>query len=118
MTTIKPRVQVVLEPETHRALVRAARYMGTSMSALIGQLVEEAAPTLRQLADTLEEAQGLALKLPGTVHAKLADLERHAQELEHGSQELLDGIQEQAAAKREEQGEKLRRRSAPQGKTL
>ena len=114
MPTTKPRVHVVLEPETHRTLARVARYMDTSMSALIGQLVEEATPTLHQLADTLEQAQGLALKLPGTVHGKLAELEQHAQALEHGSQEVLDSIQEQAAEKREQQGS-ARVRATPQG---
>lgn len=117
MPTVKPRVQVVLEPETHRTLARVARYMDTSMSALIGQLVEEAAPTLHQLADTLEQAQGLALKLPGTVQATLADLDRKAQELEHGAQDVLDGIQDQAADLREQQGEKRKRYPATRGET-
>jgi hypothetical protein len=92
--------------------------MDKSMSALIGQMVEEAAPTLHQLADTLEAAQGLALSLPAVAQAKMAELEQQAQELEHGAQEVLDGIQEQAAEKREEQGAKLPRRPASQGKTL
>lgn len=118
MPSTKPRVQVVLEPETHRSLTRVARLMGTSMSALIAQMVEEAAPTLHQLADTLEAAQGLALSLPGAAQAKMADLTQQAQELEHGAQEVLDGIQEQASEKREKQGHKRRSRSVLQGKTL
>lgn len=118
MPTTKPRAQVLLEPETHASLMRIARYMDTSMSSLIGKLVEEAAPTLHQLADALENAHGLALKLPGGLEAHLAALGRQAEELEHGTQELLDGVLEQADAKREEQGEKLRRRPASQGKTL
>lgn len=118
MPTVKPRVQVVLEPETHRTLGRVARYMNTSMSALIGQLVEEAAPTLHQLADTLEQAHGLGLKLPSTVQATMADLERQAQALEHSSQELLDQVQDQAKERREEQETKLPRQPSSQGKAL
>jgi len=118
MPTVKPRVQVVLEPETHRTLARVARYLNTSMSGLIGQLVEEAAPTLQHLADTLEQAQGLGLKLPGAVQVKMADLDRQAHALEHGVQEVLDQVQDQAAERREEQDAKLPPRPASQGKTL
>lgn len=118
MPTVKPRVQVVVEPETHRNLMRVARYMNTSMSSLIGQMVQEAAPTLHQLADTLEQAQGLALKLPGSAQAKMLDLDRQAQELEHGAREVLDQVQDQAAERREQEGTKRPAGSASQGKTL
>jgi len=92
--------------------------MNTSMSALIGQLVEEAAPTLHQLADTLEQAQGLGLKLPGAVQVKMADLERQAQALEHGARDVLDQVHDQATERREEQETKLPRQPSSQGKAL
>lgn len=113
-----PRVFVTLEQEDHDALARIARYTDGSMSGIIGQLVKDAGPVLRQLADALEEAHGLSMKLPGSLTAKLDALGRAAQEVEHGTQELLDQVQEEAAAKREELGEKVRRRAASQGKTL
>lgn len=113
-----PRVFITLDPEDADSLTRIAHHKGVPLATIIGQMIRDASPVLRQLADTLDDARGLELKLPAATQAKMADLEKQAQELEHGAQEVLDGIQEQASEKREEQGTKLKRRTAPQGKAL
>jgi hypothetical protein len=112
-----PRVYITLDPEDYDSLTRIARHKDTQLATVIGQMIRDARPILSQLADTLDQAQGLALKLPASAAVKMGDLEQQAQELEHGAQELLDQVHEEAADQREKRGEKRRRPSAS-GKPL
>lgn len=57
MPTTKPRITITLEPRTHEVLTRLSVAGGESMSALIGQLVELAVPSMERLVVVLENAK-------------------------------------------------------------
>lgn len=97
-----PRLQVVLAPEVYDSISRISRYMGKSMSAVVSETLSETAPLLHELADTLEQASNLATQLPGSVAAKLKDLDRDAKALEQGALSVLEHFQEEAAKELEE----------------
>lgn len=56
MPTLKPRVQVTLEPETHAIIERFAQLQGCSRGAVISSLLESAAPSLVRTVALLEAA--------------------------------------------------------------
>lgn len=99
-----PRLQVVLPREVYDDLARIARYSDTTMSGLVSRMVVEGADVLHQLADTLEQAHGLSVKLPATVQAKLAGIERRVQSVAHEAQDGLDLIQSEVAEHIEKHG--------------
>lgn len=57
MPTSKPRITVTLPPRTYEILKRLAAVGGDSMSALIVQFVEVAAPSMERLVVVLERAR-------------------------------------------------------------
>lgn len=56
MPTIKPRVQVTLEPETHAVIERFASLQNRSRGAVIAELLDSIAPSLRRTVALLEAA--------------------------------------------------------------
>nr|WP_019364377.1 hypothetical protein [Pseudomonas luteola] len=69
MPTLKPRVQVTLEPETHNVIERMAALQGCSRGALIADLVETVVPALARTVALLEAAR----EAPGQVRQGLID---------------------------------------------
>ena len=57
MPTIKPRVQVTLEPEVHEVIERFAALQGRTRGAVIAELLGEIAPALGRTVALLEAAQ-------------------------------------------------------------
>lgn len=57
MPTSKPRVSITLEPHQAEVLERVARAQGSSISALVRELVEAVEPGLRRVADLAEAAE-------------------------------------------------------------
>jgi hypothetical protein len=57
MPTIKPRVQVTLEPQTHEVIDRLARLQGRTRGSIIAELLDSIAPVLAQTAAILEAAE-------------------------------------------------------------
>ena len=57
MPTIKPRVQVTLEPQTHEVIERLARLQGRTRGSIIAELLDSIAPVLAQTAAILEAAE-------------------------------------------------------------
>ena len=57
MPTVKPRVQVTLEPETHEVIERFARLQNRTRGAVIAELLNEIAPSIGRTISLLEAAQ-------------------------------------------------------------
>lgn len=57
MPTIKPRVQVTLETQTHEVIDRLAKLQGRTRGSIIAELLDSIAPVLAQTAALLEAAQ-------------------------------------------------------------
>lgn len=57
MPTVKPRVQVTLEPETHEVIERFARLQSRTRGAVISELLNEIAPAIGRTISLLEAAQ-------------------------------------------------------------
>lgn len=57
MPTIKPRVQVTLEPQTHEVIERLARLQGRTRGAVIAELLDSVAPALIRTVALIEAAQ-------------------------------------------------------------
>lgn len=56
MPTIKPRVQVTLEPETHAVIERFAQLQGRTRGSVIAELLDSVAPSLTRTVALLEAA--------------------------------------------------------------
>lgn len=56
MPTLKPRVQVTLEPQTHEVIERLAHLQGRSRGAVIAELLDSVAPVLAKTVALLEAA--------------------------------------------------------------
>jgi hypothetical protein len=65
MPTIKPRVQVTLEPETHAVIERLASLQGRTRGAVIAEMLDSVAPALTRTISLIEAAQDA----PGQVRA-------------------------------------------------
>lgn len=57
MPTVKPRVQVTLEPEVHEVIERFATLQGRTRGAVIAELLGEIAPAIGRTVALLEAAQ-------------------------------------------------------------
>lgn len=67
MPTIKPRVQVTLEPETHAVIERFAQLQGRTRGSVIAELLDSVAPSLIRTVALLEAA----LEAPESVKSGL-----------------------------------------------
>lgn len=56
MPTIKPRVQVTMDQETHAVIERLAHLQGRTRGAIIAELLDSIAPTLTRTVALLEAA--------------------------------------------------------------
>lgn len=57
MPTLKPRVQVTLEPSTHEVIERFARLQNRTRGSIISELLDSIAPPLARTVALLEAAQ-------------------------------------------------------------
>lgn len=57
MPTIKPRINVTLQPQTHAAVQRLAALSGDSMSSIIAGFVDLVVPSLERVVVALERAR-------------------------------------------------------------
>jgi hypothetical protein len=69
----KPRLQISVTPATREIVARLARSQGMPASRVVSELLEDAAPMLGRMADTLESmataAQGHRERIRGTLAA-------------------------------------------------
>lgn len=56
MPTLKPRVQVTLEPSTHEVIERLAKLQGRTRGAIIADMLNSVAPSLTRTVALLEAA--------------------------------------------------------------
>jgi hypothetical protein len=63
MPTIKPRVQVTLEPQTHEVIERLATLQGRTRGAVIADLIDSVAPALARTVALLEAAAAAPLEI-------------------------------------------------------
>lgn len=70
MPTLKPRVQVTLEPATHEVIERLAALQGCSRGAVIADLIDSVAPALGRTVALLEAAR----EAPAQVRQGLIDV--------------------------------------------
>ena len=90
MPTVKPRVQVTLEPEVHEVIARFARLQNRTRGAVIAELLNEVTPALGRTIALLEAAQ----EAPNQVKAGLrAAVEGLQQEMVNASGEATRQFQ-------------------------
>lgn len=68
MATSKPRITITLDQHRYELLRRMAGYQGTSMSAIVGELVDTIAPVLERVCVAIESAR----KAQDSVRSNLA----------------------------------------------
>lgn len=81
MPTLKPRVQVTLEPETHAVIDRLATLQGRTRGSVIAEFLDSIAPSLTRTVALIEAAmeapndvkRGLRAMVEG-VHQELVDV--------------------------------------------
>jgi hypothetical protein len=57
MATIKPRLQVLLNPETKLEIERTAEIIGLSASRLVSEFLDEGLPAIKALGDAYAQAK-------------------------------------------------------------
>lgn len=71
MSTLKPRVNLALSPESYEIITRLARLRGTGRASIVTELVEAVAPQLAQTADLIEAAQNAKPKALEALRARV-----------------------------------------------
>jgi len=70
----RPRVAVMLKPETYQALKAMAKAGGVSMSAFVAGVLDEMTPQLRQMAEAMQMVKRDRIEALDSMGAMLADL--------------------------------------------
>jgi hypothetical protein len=76
MPTLKPRVNVTLEPADHAALQKLSAITGDSMSKIIADLVSPCVPALGRMALALERARDAPAEVRAGLLAAVESAER------------------------------------------
>lgn len=83
MPAVNPRITITLKPQTHAALQRMSALAGNSMSAIVGELLEQSQPVfdrmvrlLESAAKIKESAQGERDRIAKSLEDAQANLER------------------------------------------
>lgn len=90
MPTLKPRVQVTLEPETHAVIERLAYLQGCSRGAIIGELLEAVTPSLTQTVALLEAAASAPQQVKDGLKSVVEGIHEDLQEFAGDSSKQLD----------------------------
>src|SRR5574343_759481 len=59
MATSKPRITITLSPRQHEVLRGISEYGGQSMSAFVGELLEQSLPVLERMAESLRRIKSV-----------------------------------------------------------
>ena len=100
MPTIKPRINITLEPEEYDTLKRLSDLTNTSMSKVLKEYITVIMPTLKQVADTVEAlkntdeaAKGELGKMADDALERLLTLQHYASaEYENFNDVIYDAI--------------------------
>ena len=71
MATKNPRITITVEPSLHAQLRRLSELTGNSQSALVGELLDGAGPTLERVIKVLEIAQTAKDSIKGKLAAEM-----------------------------------------------
>lgn len=110
MPAVNPRITITLKPQTHAALQRMSQLAGNSMSAIVGQLLEESQPVFDRMVRLLEAAAKIKESAQGERDRIAKGLEDAQANLEQQLGLGLDWMDE-ASAPILEAAEKLDRRA-------
>jgi hypothetical protein len=92
----KPRLQISLSPDAFEVVRRLARSQKSPASRIVSELIEEASPMLRKMADTLESMATAAEAHRERIRMTLADSEHEARAAAAQVVRMLDDMAESA----------------------
>lgn len=94
MPTLKPRVQVTLEPHTHEVIERLSILQGRTRGSIIAELLDSIAPTLGRTVALLEAAQAAPGEVKRGLRAVVEDVHREIIDVAGDTAAQLDFILE------------------------
>jgi hypothetical protein len=123
MPAVNPRITITLKPQTHAALQRMSALAGNSMSAIVGELLEQSQPVFDRMVRLLEaaakikdSAQGEKDRIAKSLEDAQANLERQLglglEWLDEGSAPIL-----QAAERLDRRAGRAERDAQPRART-
>lgn len=92
MPTLKPRVQVTLEPHTHEVIERLSVLQGRTRGSIIAELLDSIAPTLGRTVALLEAAQAAPGEVKRGLRAVVEDVHQELIEVSGDMSAQLDFI--------------------------
>lgn len=130
MTTLNPRITVMLQPRVHAVLRRLSELTKNSQSALVGELLAESLPVFERMVAVLDAAEKLRAKgmsVSGEITSALATAHTRLENqmgfsldvMDIGNKPLLDAaenVQPRGAATREK-GRSPSRGTAPHSRS-
>jgi hypothetical protein len=75
MATTKPRITVTLSESDHATLKQLAAFQGVSMSSIVAELIESAAPALARIVEVLQEVSQMMPELQQKFGASVVEAE-------------------------------------------
>ncbi len=115
MPAVNPRITITLKPQTHAALQRMSALAGNSMSAIVGELLEQSQPVFDRMVRLLEAAAKIKDSAQEEKDRIAKSLEDAQQNLERQLGLGLDWMDERSAPILEA-AERLDRRAARTGR--
>lgn len=98
MPTTKPRLAITITPRTREALARIARAARRPASGVVRDLLDEATPTLEQIASTMEALKAQTEGFRDQMRRKLSAAERSAFHHAAAALDVLAEIERDAKA--------------------
>ena len=92
MPTIKPRVQVTLEPSTHEVIKRLAELQGRSRGSIIAELLDEVGPALTRTVALLEAAAAAPEQVRSGLRSVVEDIHDELLEVSGDSIQQMDWL--------------------------
>ncbi len=92
MPTLKPRVQVTLEPHTHEVIERLSVLQGRTRGSIIAELLDSIAPTLGRTVALLEAAQAAPGEVKRGLRAVVEDVHQELVQVSGDASAQLDMI--------------------------
>jgi predicted DNA-binding protein len=92
MPTEKPRLSVMLEPQTYETLTRLARVQGRSAGAIIREVLEGVEAPLQRVAALLEAVEAQRESVDEAGKQALEEFHKDAAQAEADARKLLTGL--------------------------